>query len=52
MTGCLKMAIKLHICETKMLEDATWATDTEIIECASYMGVDIQVYSKYGAKTK
>ena len=45
MTSYLNMAIKTHICVTKMLEDAIWATDAEIIGCASFMGLDIQVYS-------
>nr|XP_047127156.1 uncharacterized protein LOC124808083 [Hydra vulgaris] len=52
MTGYLSMPIQTHICKTRMLEDATWATDAEIIGCASFMEVDIQVYSKYGEKTK
>nr|XP_047143091.1 uncharacterized protein LOC124817279 [Hydra vulgaris] len=52
MTGYLSMPIQTHICKTRMLEDATWATDAEKIGCASFMEVDIQVYSKYGEKTK
>ncbi|XP_065664824.1 putative uncharacterized protein DDB_G0282133 [Hydra vulgaris] len=52
MTGYLNMPIRAHICKTKMLENATWATDAEIIGCASFMQVDIQVYGKNGAKTK
>ena len=52
MTGYLNIPIRAHICKTKMLENVTWATDAKIIGCASFMQVDIQVYSKYGAKTK
>ena len=42
----------MHICEDKMLEYATWAIDTEIIGCTSFMGVDVQVTSNYETKTK
>ena len=51
MIGYLSMTIMTYVCETKMLEHETWETDAEAIGYALFMGGDIQVYSKYGAKT-
>lgn len=44
MTGCLNMPINAlikNICEINMLEDATWATNAEVIGCTLFTGVDI-----------
>ena len=42
----------MHVGEDKMLKYATLAIDAEIIGCTLFMGVDVQVNSNYGTKTK
>ena len=42
--------ISVYVKETKIDENATWATDVEILGAASCLGRDIYVYSKHGTE--
>nr|XP_047132569.1 uncharacterized protein LOC124811261 [Hydra vulgaris] len=52
MTLYMNQSIITYLNESGMSDNTTWATDAEIIGCASFMGIDIKVYSKYGEKLK
>ena len=52
MTSYMNQSVITYLNESGMSDNTTWATDAEIIGCASFMGIDIKVYSKYGEKFK
>ncbi|XP_065666335.1 uncharacterized protein LOC136087464 [Hydra vulgaris] len=52
MASCMNQAVITYLNESGMSDNATRATDAEIIGCASFMGIDIKVYSKYGEELK
>ena len=52
MTLYMNELVITYLNESAMNDNTTWATDAEIIGCASFMGIDIKVYSKYGEELK
>lgn len=48
MTDYLNKNISQYLLESGMVNDKTWATDAEIIGCASLLGLDIKVFAKHG----
>ena len=52
MTSYMNQSVITYLNESGMSDNTTCATDAEIIGCASFMGIDIKVYSKYGEELK
>ena len=52
MTSYMNQSVITYLSENGMSDNTTWATDAEIIGYASFMGIDIKVYSKYGEELK